>query len=114
VTGDKVKDGSLTGAESNASTLGTVPKATNAASAQPVAFAQVDQGGNLIGAASKNVGSVTRVSTSVYCFSGTPFTPKGRHRNSRLRRIGSYFRAVLLLGMRVASVRAAPKRLSGL
>jgi hypothetical protein len=34
ITGDKVQDGSLTGADINASTLGTVPKATNSDNAK--------------------------------------------------------------------------------
>jgi hypothetical protein len=80
VTGVKVKDGSLTGSDINASTIGTVPNATNAtnaANAQPTSFAHVSAGGVLDGANSKNVGKVTLISTSIYCFSGLPFTPRG-------------------------------------
>lgn len=77
VTGAKVKDGSLTGSDINASTIGTVPSATNATNAQPTSFAHVSAGGVLDGANSKNVGKVTLINTSIYCFSGLPFTPRG-------------------------------------
>jgi hypothetical protein len=83
VTGAKVKDGSLTGSDIIASTIGTVPSATNAtnatnaANAQPTAFAHVSSAGVLDTANSKNAGTVTKVGTSIYCFSGLPFTPRG-------------------------------------
>jgi hypothetical protein len=80
VTGAKVQDGSLTGSDINASTIGTVPNATNAtnaANAQPTAFALVSATGVIDAANSKNAGTVTRVGTSIYCFSGLPFTPRG-------------------------------------
>lgn len=80
VTGAKVKDGSLTGSDIIASTIGTVPNATNAinaANAQPVAFAHVSSAGVIDAANSKNAGTVTKIGTSVYCFSGLPFTPRG-------------------------------------
>lgn len=74
VTGEKVKDGSLTGSDLNLSSVGTVP---TAGSAQPVAFARVNAAGVLDTANSKNVGSVTRIGTSIYCFSGIPFPVRG-------------------------------------
>ena len=80
VNGAKVQDGSLTGADINVGTLGTVPNATNAtnaSSAQPVAFAHVSATGVLDTANSKNVGKVTKVGASVYCFSGIPFAVRG-------------------------------------
>jgi hypothetical protein len=80
VNGAKVLDGSLTGSDINLGTLGTVPSATNAtnaANAQPTSFAHVSAGGAIDAANSKNAGSVTKVGTSVYCFSGLPFSPRG-------------------------------------
>jgi hypothetical protein len=74
VTGEKVKDGSLTGSDINLSTIGTVP---SAASAQPTSFAHVSAAAVFDSANTKNVGSVTKVGTSVYCFSGIPFTVRG-------------------------------------
>jgi hypothetical protein len=77
VTGAKVLDGSLTGPDINLNTLGTVPSATNAANAQPTSFAHVSAAGVIDTANSKNAGTVTKVGTSVYCFSGLPFAPRG-------------------------------------
>jgi hypothetical protein len=51
--------------------------ANSADSAQPVAFAHVSSAGVLDSANAKNVGSVTKVGTSLYCFSGIPFTVRG-------------------------------------
>src|SRR4051812_30384065 len=50
--------------------------AATAASAQPAAFAHVMQNGTMDVANSKNVGSVSKLGTSNYCFSGIPFTPR--------------------------------------
>jgi hypothetical protein len=75
----KIKNGAVTAALINPNGL-TVPNATNAVNAQnaqPTAFAQVNSVGAINGANSKNVGSVTRVGTSVYCIRGVPFTPRG-------------------------------------
>jgi len=77
VRGAKVKNGSLSGSDLNLATLGTVPSATNATNAQPVAFARVSSAGVLNVADSKNVGKVILEGTSLYCFTGLPFTPKG-------------------------------------
>lgn len=51
--------------------------ADSAGSAQPTAFAHVSSAGVLDSANSKNAGSVTKVGTSLYCFSGIPFTVRG-------------------------------------
>jgi hypothetical protein len=84
VTNAKVKNGTLTGAKINASTLGTVPSASTArsaataTSADPAAFAHVNDDGTLDTANSKNVGNATHGSLAgFYCISGIPFTPRG-------------------------------------
>ncbi len=104
VTTATIKNGAVTGEKVNLSTLGTVQNAANAnhamnadtatdaanstnaandmnaANAQPVAFAHVNEEGELDATNSKNV-TVVRDTTlgggSTYCFSGLPFTPKG-------------------------------------
>lgn len=60
INGAKVLDGSLTGADINAATLGTVPKANEAASAQSAAKAGNAQNANTV-----NRQSVTSFSTEV-------------------------------------------------
>jgi hypothetical protein len=87
--GNRLKADSVTGLQVNEGSLGVVPNAgnatnavnatnaTNASSAQPVAFAHVTEGGALVTAMSKNVGSAVRDAEGVYCLSGLPFTPRG-------------------------------------
>ncbi|MBV9311991.1 MAG: hypothetical protein JOZ73_14260 [Solirubrobacterales bacterium] len=83
VTTAKIKNKAVTGGKIKLSTLGTVPSAnrantaTTAGSASPAAFAHVSHNGTLDAANSKNVGSVSLVSTSLYCIKGIPFTPRG-------------------------------------
>jgi hypothetical protein len=72
----KIRSGAVTASQINPSGL-SVPFASNAGSAQPAAFAQVNVLGALNGSNSRNVGSVTRVGNSVYCLSGIPFTVRG-------------------------------------
>ena len=78
--GNRLKKNTVTGRRIKESTLSTVPSArhaTSADSAQPEAFAQVSGAGALNPANTKNVGSVVKVGTALYCFSGIPFTPRG-------------------------------------
>jgi hypothetical protein len=83
VDGSRVKNDSLTGSDVAESTLGQVPSAADASSAdsaQPAAFAHVSAAGVLDSASSKGVGSVTvgaSPSGSTYCISGMPFSPRG-------------------------------------
>jgi hypothetical protein len=85
VTDPKIAKNTITGDRINLGTLGTVPNAghansaTSANSAQPVAFAHVSSTGGLDTGNSKNVSSASlnMTTTSLYCLSGIPFTPKG-------------------------------------
>jgi hypothetical protein len=80
VPGNRIKKNSLTGTQINEAKLGAVPLATNAGSAQPVAFAHVNVSAPVLDTArSKNVGSATRPggAPAIVCFSGIPFTPRG-------------------------------------
>lgn len=80
VTSSKIKRGAVTGRQIKLSSLGTVPSAntaTTAQSAQPEAYANVEANGTLVTSVSKNVGAVTEVAPGEYCLSGIPFTPAG-------------------------------------
>ena len=83
VNGAKVQDGSLTGADVNASTLGKVPNASHADMAatagtadnsKDIASASVAANGTLN--ASHGVTGVSRVAVGSYCFD-LPFKPAG-------------------------------------
>jgi hypothetical protein len=76
VTGQQVNEGSL-GVVPNATNATSAVNATNAASAQPVAFAHVNDDGTLDPANSKNISGVVRQAEGIYCVSGLPFTPRG-------------------------------------
>jgi hypothetical protein len=94
VTDAKIASQTITGGKIKLGTLGTVPSAnqansansantaasaTIAGSAQPAAFAHVSATGGLDTGNSKNVGAaeLNSTTTSLYCISGIPFTPKG-------------------------------------
>lgn len=87
LTGVDIKDNRLTGADIDESSLAPVPSAasaanadsaTNAGSAQPVAFALVNATDGTVSRA-KNMtnANVTKVDNGTYCITGLPFTIQG-------------------------------------
>jgi hypothetical protein len=83
VTTPKLAKHSVTGAKVKASTLGEVPLATTARSAQPAAFAFVDGSAaapaapTVTNAKGLTAANITHPATGVYCISGTAFPIKG-------------------------------------
>lgn len=84
VSTEKIASDAVTGAQVNESTLGQVPSsntsntATFAESANPVAFASVDQEGNVDPSKSKGTISVSQgKEPGIYCVSVAGFSPKG-------------------------------------
>jgi hypothetical protein len=84
VSTEKIKGDAVTGAQVNESTLGQVPAAnaantaTFAESANPVAFAAVDQDGNVDTALSKGQIAVSPgKEAGIYCVSVSGFSPRG-------------------------------------
>jgi hypothetical protein len=82
--GNRLKNDSVTGKQVSESTLGTVPSASSAASAdtaqvahEPLAFAQVNADGTVT-ANSRGITSanITKGIGGFYCFHGLAFTPK--------------------------------------
>jgi hypothetical protein len=84
VSTEKIKGDAVTGAQISESTLSQVPSANNAnnatfaESANPVAFAAVDQEGNVDTAISKGTISVSQgKEAGIYCVSVQGFSPRG-------------------------------------
>jgi len=84
ITNDKVAIDSITGIQVVESTLSQVPSAsfadaaTNADSAQPVAFAKVEANGNVSTGSSKGIAAGnTRSALGTYCLSVPGFIPRG-------------------------------------
>jgi hypothetical protein len=86
VTNDKIADGAVTGAKVDENSLAQVPSArtaetaTFADSADPAAFAAVDQEGNVDTSLSKGIstGNVKQgAEAGIYCVTVPPFSPRG-------------------------------------
>jgi hypothetical protein len=77
--GNRLKKNSVTGKQVNESSLGAVPSANSAQSAQPVAFAEISETGAVDPTHSKGVSSanVTKKGPGVFCISGLSFPIKG-------------------------------------
>jgi hypothetical protein len=79
VTTAKIADDAVTGDKVEESTLGEVPKAslaTTAESAQPEAFGSINANGTIDAANSKNIVSVSHSEEGVYCVTAN-FSPRG-------------------------------------
>jgi hypothetical protein len=80
VTTAKIADDAVTGDKVKESSLGEVPKATlavSAESAQPQAFGLINTNGTIDTANSKNIASVSHPSEGTYCVTPSGFTPRG-------------------------------------
>jgi hypothetical protein len=96
VSTEKVKADAITGAQLNEATLGQVPSSNNAnnasfaESANPVAFASVDQEGGVDPANSKGAISVSQgKEAGIYCVSVPGFSPRGAQVTPRYNGSGS-------------------------
>lgn len=74
---DSADTATVAGSANNANNANNATNAVNAANSQPMAFADVTDTGTLVTADTKNVGSVTKEGTDIYCLSGIPFTVRG-------------------------------------
>jgi hypothetical protein len=94
---EKLADGSVTGNKVDEASLGQVPSAhqaesaTFADSANPAAFAAVDQEGNVDPSLSKGISSVNvkqGIEAGIYCISVPSFAPRGAQATPRYNGAG--------------------------